>query len=347
MLTLLIVSKFNLSLWIMAGMKFITGLMGSWSVIVMAAFAYLADTTESSKRTSVFVYVEASFFLAFTLGPVLGGYLARTLPSGVQSVFQVSIVMQVCVLVYISLFLKESLVKKTDSLDTQQPEKSVTTIIKDSLTSAFSIFVSPQSSSRLLMLTVMFAMGMAIGATGCFFLWAAYSFGWDALDQGVYLFVFSLSRLVVMLILFPLVKQVCTTSVGFDIRTLQVSIGMVTIGTSLMGFTTAGWMVLAISMLDGLSALATPTLRGLLSKSVSPEQQGSLFSGIQVIQQLGFLASSFVFPNIWALTVGTPFKSFFLWIEAFVSFDWVLIKRCILSPLRVRLGYAQIVSKSL
>ena len=128
--------------------------------------------------------------------------LARHLESGVESVFHVTIGMQALVFLYILFVIKESLVKK----EVEEDDTMSLAFVRKTLGAAFCIFGSAQSGTSNLLLSVMFAMGLTMGASSCFFLWAAYSFGWDALDQGVYLVVFSFSRLITMVALFPLLK---------------------------------------------------------------------------------------------------------------------------------------------
>ena len=91
----------------------------------------------------------------------------------------------------------------------------------------------------------------------------------------------------------------------------------------LKSIATFGQMVLVIVSFEGLSALGTPTTKGLLSKNISPESQGELFSSIQVIQQLGVLTATIIFPNVWAYTVNTSYNRSFLYIEFLVSFRLV------------------------
>jgi hypothetical protein len=93
------------------------------------------------------------------------------------------------------------------------------------------------------------------------------------------------------------------------------------IGAFLMSVSTFGWMLLAIVSFEGLSALGTPTTKGLLSKSVSHDSQGLMFSCIQVIQQLGLLTATIIFPNLWAYTVNTAYNRSFIYVELFVRFD--------------------------
>lgn len=316
-LTLLLIQEYHLSLWVLAGLKFLDGVFGSWPVIVIAAFAYISDITPPETRTSIFVYIEASFFLAFTIGPLVGGILTKVLPNGVMDVFRITLGIEVFVLLYIIFILKESRELKPASSEDEQ--NSFMQTAKKALSSTFSVFWTATSTSQLLLLAVMFSIGLAFGASGVFFLWAASNFAWASYEQGIYLFIFSSSRMLCMVLLFPFIKMIFKASIHLDAMILRTSIFILCCGAFAMGLATQGWMVLVIAFVDGMGALATPTVRGLLSKSATADQQGSLFSGIQVIQNFGSMVSGFVFSNIWAVTVGTKFSSAFLFMESFVS----------------------------
>ena len=305
--------QLRLPLWLLAIERLIGGFLGSWGMLVSTSFAYIADISTAESRTSVFVILEATFFLGFTIGPVLGGALYRGLENGMERVFEVSLGIQVFVLLYIVLVVKESLKKESspNSLNIS-PIEFVKSII--------TFFGETYATYRAILFFVMYSIGITIGGASTFFLWAAFSFGWDSFDQGIYLLIFALGRLLTMVLIFPIVKRIFTQSILFDLWILRISLMVMTFGAFLMSTATAGWMLLAIVTFEGLSALGTPTAKGLLSKSVSHESQGAMFSSIQVIQQLGVLTATLIFPNVWAQTVNTPYNRAFLYIETFVRY---------------------------
>ena len=106
--------------------------------------------------------------------------------------------------------------------------------------------------------------------------------------------------------------------VEFQIVILQTSTITMAVALFLLALSTKGWQVFAVSALDGYGALAVPTLKGLLSMTIAPDLQGTLFSGMAMLQQLGTVIATVVFPNIWAVTVGTDWSDLFLYIQAII-----------------------------
>ncbi|KAF7336657.1 hypothetical protein MVEN_02100500 [Mycena venus] len=53
------------------------GVLGGWSTLQSATFAYISDCTSSGSRASVFSRFTGVFYLGFGLGPILGAWLIR------------------------------------------------------------------------------------------------------------------------------------------------------------------------------------------------------------------------------------------------------------------------------
>ncbi|KAF7354836.1 MFS general substrate transporter [Mycena sanguinolenta] len=51
------------------------GILGGWSTIQSGATAYISDCTESGSRASIFSFFTGMFFLGFSLGPLIGGWV--------------------------------------------------------------------------------------------------------------------------------------------------------------------------------------------------------------------------------------------------------------------------------
>ncbi|KAJ3154124.1 hypothetical protein HDU86_005051 [Geranomyces michiganensis] len=109
----------------------------------------------------------------------------------------------------------------------------------------------------------------------------------------------------------PLILDV-KRKVRSEVNVVRFGLLSSAIGMFIMGFLTKGWMVYIVATLTGLGTLAKPTIRALLSRSTPPTLQGRLFSILQLTEQIASVFSSFIFPPIWAATVGTRFPGAFL-----------------------------------
>ena len=75
--SILLVDYGVFGLWVMMFQAVISGLLGSYFVVVTALMAYFADTTDKKDRGHVFVIGESFIFIGFAFGPLLGGTIAR------------------------------------------------------------------------------------------------------------------------------------------------------------------------------------------------------------------------------------------------------------------------------
>jgi DHA1 family tetracycline resistance protein-like MFS transporter len=295
----------------MVGVKFVNGLFGSWGILFVVVQAYLADLVPAENRTTVFTHLEAAVISAFVIGPTLGGFLSRWFDSGVVGVLQVSLVLRILCFCYFVFFIKESMAPETIAATRQK--LTIKGMVRRTVTSTFAIFYEKQSWNRVILLLVIFSTGIHLGSGSCFFLWTAYKFKWDSYLHGIYQLTLSVSRLTWMLILS---LKVFSRSTRGEVWLLQTALFVMFFSYVVIGSIAESWVVFAMAAVHGLGILAKPTVQGLLSRSVAPDQQGSLFSGLQVTQQIGLFSASILFPNIWAVTVGTPYSSTFLFVEA-------------------------------
>lgn len=109
-------------------------LSGIFSSTFTLVFAYISDTVKSrNERVSAYGLALATFGLSFTIGPMAGGYLAKT---NTHYVFITSLVLSVLDLLYIYFILPESKENVTSSLFTTQEDDATTNEAADDDTTA-------------------------------------------------------------------------------------------------------------------------------------------------------------------------------------------------------------------
>ncbi|KAJ3149420.1 hypothetical protein HDU89_003784 [Geranomyces variabilis] len=111
----------------------------------------------------------------------------------------------------------------------------------------------------------------------------------------------------------PLILDV-RRKVRSEVMTVRLGMVISAIGMITIGFLSEGWMVYVVATFTGFGTLAKPTIRALLSRSTPPTLQGRMFSILQITDQVASVMSSFIFPPIWAATVGTRFPGTFLFV---------------------------------
>ncbi|KAI8917331.1 major facilitator superfamily domain-containing protein [Entophlyctis helioformis] len=351
--SILSVSNLGLGLWALIVVHLIQGLMGSWSVIMTAALSYFADTTDAESRSRTFVFAEAFIFLAFALGPFLGG-----ISPSVDYVFAISIALEIVTLLYSVFILPESLPAKTKARadrsrsraalnrsnvglrnpSTGEPSASASApasskspwqIASNEIHTVFSgmarVFHVASNRTFVILVVVVCCTVASLSGRMNFFNYAAYRFGWDAYIEGKYMLTGSMSRILHMLVTFPLLGRAFKLmqaspdgKIRFELRLVQACLCVGAVATLALALAWESWMIFAIAGVDGFASLASPNIRSLLSRSVPEQSQGQLFSSVQFLEQIVSLIFGIVFPNIWAATVGTSMSNLFLIVSAVI-----------------------------
>lgn len=303
--------SYGFGLWILILASFTAGLMGSWMILLTGTMAYFADTSVAADRATVFVIGESVFFAGFAIGPFIGGLLGRKI--GVEKVFIIAFFMKLTLLLTTFALLPESLKNVKD-----RPLGKVEDIKK--------IFKKAASPSFIYLILGMMASLAASQQRTIFFFYVSYTFGWDSQDEGQYLLVMCLTRMTHMLLIYPILTRLFRKTLSetegkarFDLTLIRVGVLVSSTCALLQAFSTKGWNLYIITILDGFATLANPTNQSLLSASVPAVSQGLLFSGLSFISSSLGLIFGVVFPTIWSATVRTRPNSF-LFVTSFIYF---------------------------
>jgi Na+/melibiose symporter-like transporter len=319
----LIINFFNIGLWLLMTTGIISGLLGSFGVLLTATLSYFADTTDPSERGHVFVMGESVFFVGFALGPFLGGLIARKLDHGTDIVFAICAIGNLVIFVFTSLFLPESLdFTAVPATDNSVRRQGIVTSIVKSAKDILSVFRDATSPTFMYMVFGLCSVAAALSGRSLFFYYVSFRFGWDAQDEGQYILVSCIARLTHMLGTFPLLtywfKDSCGTrkeKARFDLWLIRGALFIASGTAVLTALAPKGWMLYVIVCVEAVGTLANPTLRSLLSGSVASSSQGLLFSGVNFTEHVLSMLFGIIFPNIWSHTVRTH-PNFFLYVIA-------------------------------
>ena len=278
--------------------------------------AYFSDTSTPENRSLVFVRGEAVIFLGFAIGPYVGGILTRMLSNGAEKVVIMTLVGEVLSMLYIIFILPESLPAHERKLNVKP---SVTESLKTTLN-----YVKSSSRSLLVVILTSTVFSAAImGGKSLFFYYAAFKFGWDALDEGQYMLVSSGYRMVYMLLVFPMLTSMFgklrKEPLGralFDVNLVRLCFVVAALSNVAMATVTKGEWVYAVSLVECFSILGSPTLRTLVSNSVPSALSAQVFAGVQFCEQILGMILGFIFPIVWTKTINV-FPGFFLLLLAF------------------------------
>jgi DHA1 family tetracycline resistance protein-like MFS transporter len=260
--------------WLAIG-RLVAGAMGaSYST----ANAYLADITPPEKRAQSFGLIGAAFGFGFITGPALGGFLGDI---DLRLPFLVASGLSFTNLVFAFFLLPESLTpanRRPFNVARANPIGALAEIGRyRAVLNLLLIFVFATFANRV--------------AESTWVLFATYRFHWSATAVGV-----SLAMVGVMFVIGQggLVRIV-VPMLG-DRRAILLGLFVSAIVMVLYGLVPQGWMVYPVMLLALLGwTIAQPTVMGLMSRSLPPNEQGLLQGAIASMNSLTAVAG----PPVW------------------------------------------------
>ena len=291
-----LVSALAQSLWLLLLTRIVAGIMGA---SFSTANAYIADVSKPEERARNFGLIGAVFGLGFILGPALGGLLGN---ADIRLPFYFAAGIAFLNLLYGYFVLPESLKPENRNLSSRaafsNPFASFGVLTKAPLVRGLSVSV--------LLVSMAFSILQSIWV-----LYTTYRFGWNVQQTGLSLMLVGVMSMVVQ---GGLVRVIVGRLGERRSVLLGQSVGAATF--TLYGLATQGWMMYSTILLGGISQVSAPASQSLISKSVSPKEQGAVQGALAALVSLtgivGPLLGNFVFgqfarPEAASWLVGTPF----------------------------------------
>jgi MFS transporter, DHA1 family, tetracycline resistance protein len=256
---------------------------------ITVANAYIADVTPPEDRAKRFGLVGAAFGLGFIVAPAVGGILGTY---GLRLPFFAAAAVVLVNWLYGYFVLPESLPaerRKPFRLRQANPVGSVRRL-------------GAYPGVRGLAVVVMVANMAYLILQSVWVLYTSLRFGWGPLENGLALTVLGvLTALVQGVLIRPIL-----TRIG-ERRAVVVGLAASVASFTLYAVVPYGWMMLIAMVVGSLGGIAGPSLQGLISRSVSASEQGSV---------QGALASLVSFVSVLSPLVATWLFAFFTGPEA-------------------------------
>jgi DHA1 family tetracycline resistance protein-like MFS transporter len=274
--------------WLFVG-RVISGIT---SASISTAFAYIADITAPEKRAAVFGKIGVAFGAGFILGPALGGLLGDSDP---RLPFWVAAGLSFANALYGLLILPESLPKERRSpwrWRSANPVGALHLLTSDRVLAGLS-------------LANFFAQLAHVVLPSVFVLYATYRYGWDSKTVGLTLALVGICSMVVQGgAIGPIVNRFGERNALF----LGLACGAA--GIFIYGVAPTGplfWVGIPVMALWGVAGAAT---QALITRRVSPEQQGQLQGATNSVQSVSQLLGPFLFTLTFAYFIGpqTPLQ---------------------------------------
>ena len=266
---------------------------GVTSASFSTASAYIADVTPPEKRAGAFGMLSAAFGLGFVLGPALGGVFGEIDP---RLPFWVAAGLSLLNATYGLFVLPESLAHDRRAIFKWQRANPI-----GSLTLLRSNF------ELLGLAVVMFISYVAHEALPTtFVLYAIYRYQWNARMIGLAIATVGVcSALVGAGMVQPLVtkfgeRRAMQTGLWFNVA------GFIAYALASTGL--AFWSAIPLGALGGLSG---PPMQGLMTRQVTPTEQGQLQGALGSIRGVAFMIGPLLFSSLFASSIG-PYRRWHL-----------------------------------
>jgi len=259
---------------------------GITSASVSTAFAYIADMTPPERRAAVFGKVGVAFGAGFILGPALGGLLGGMDP---RLPFWVAAGLSFANTLYGLLILPESLPKERRSPFRWKSANPI---------GALHLLRSDRTLTGLSVVHFIAQLAHVV-LPSTFVLYATYRYGWDSKTVGVTLAMVGICAMAVQgAAIGPMVRRFG------ERRALLFGLGSGAAGFLIFGAAPSGplfWLGIPVMALWGVAGAAT---QALMTRLVTPEQQGQLQGATASVQSVSQLLGPFLFTLTFAYFIG-------------------------------------------
>lgn len=242
---------------------------GVASATISTAQAYIADVTAAEDRAKGLGLIGAAFGLGFMLGPALGGFLSTI---NLEAPALVAAALALLNAAFGFFMLPESL----------PAERRIHTPLTQMNPVARLSGVLSKASIRPLLLGLLLLNFAFAGLQTNFAVYSDVRFGFGPTENA---FVFAFIGFVAVVMQGFLIRKLVPR---FGEALLSVvGLALMTISFGLIAVVPQGWMLYPVMGVLGVgSGLATPSLTSLISRGVSPQEQGSTLGGTQALNSL-------------------------------------------------------------
>ena len=281
---------------------------------ITSVTAYIADITPPEKRAQNFGLVGMAFGLGFIVGPAIGGLLGNV---GLRVPFLVVSGITLLNLLYGFFVLPESLApehRRKFEWARANPIGSLAALGR------YPIVLGLAATLVLTFLAQNILQSIWVLYTG-------YRFSWGPGEVGASLAVVGLSAAIVQ---GGLIRQI-VPRLG-DRRSVIVGLAVSAVSFLLYGLATQGWMMYAIPFLGAFGAIAGPSIQGIVSNQIEPNEQGAVQGSLSSLSALTGVVGPLVATNVFSFFIGesAPFSlpgaPFFLG-SAFIAVGLLLAGR--------------------
>ena len=254
------------------------------------AQTYIADVSRHEDRAKNFGLVGAAFGIGFIVGPAIGGFLGAY---GPHVPFVAAGVVALVNLIYGAVFVPESHLAEN--------RRAFRWLEANPLGWIVVLRRHPEVAGFA------FALVWVWFGQQCMYnvwvLYTTYRFAWGPVDNGMSLAVVGITTAVVQA---ALVGRI----IGWLGERRTIVWGLLWGAASFVayGLATQGWMMYAIIVLAAVGGVSGPTLQGLVSRLVGPDEQGGVQGALTSLMSLTGIAGPLIANNLFAVATAPASK---------------------------------------
>lgn len=257
--------------------KIISGISGS---SLTTGFAYTADISPPEKRAQNFGIIGAAIGFGFIIGPFIGGLLSEF---GTRVPFIVAAYLSLLNLIFSFFILPESL-KKEDRREFSLRRANI-----------FGTFMQLRKNKDIRMLLVvmffLYLAGQVLPAVWPFY--TKYLYKWSDREIGYSL---AFMGVTVAIVKGGLVEW--TQKKLGSIYSIYVGLLLCVAGLSLLALVCQSWIAYVFILVYCLGGVASPSLQGIISGRIPPDEQGELQGIMTTLISLSTIISPLIMTNL-------------------------------------------------
>ncbi|MBY0348127.1 MAG: MFS transporter [Hydrotalea flava] len=264
--------------WLFVG-RFIAGITGG---SFTTASAYIADISTPEKRAQNFGMIGAAFGLGFIIGPVLGGILGHY---GPRVPFFAAAVLAFVNWLYGYFILPESLPAENRRKFEWKRANPLGSLVQ--------LKKYPVISGLVFSITLLYIAGHAVQS--CWSYYTMSKFGWDEQMVGYSL---GFIGLIVGIVQGVLIRSIIPR-LGQE-KSIYIGLSLYAVGFLLFAFASTTWMMFVFMIPYALGGIAGPSIQGIISNHVPPNEQGELQGALTSLMSATSIIGPLMMTHIFA-----------------------------------------------